>query len=70
MHGELATCPFPCHRSASLSCSRSAPDAAFVPFPVPQEFCLDPEARECALTQPADPLSYDPQTHLSKWSRR
>ncbi|PRW20980.1 hypothetical protein C2E21_8410 [Chlorella sorokiniana] len=33
-------------------------------------FLLDPEAQECTLTQPADPLIYQPKTHLSSWARR
>ena len=39
-------------------------------WPAAQAFCMDPEAQECTLSQPADPVSYKPQTHLSNWARR
>lgn len=39
-------------------------------LPAAQAFCMDLEAQDCTLTQPADPVSYEPQTHLSIWARR
>ena len=31
---------------------------------------MDPELRECTFHQLADPVIYDPETHLSQWANR